>query len=139
MGLLYRNTRTRCGSLALLCAQVSHDTLRRVLYQQVPWSRRLWDFGAQGRVQRGGSLVIEDTSGERFTRVAEAVSWGWASSVGQPVWGMPVVLVVWTNGKVEGAARDAARAQRRAIESGTRAGLAPPSAAPGAAARVCPM
>jgi hypothetical protein len=99
IGLLYRNTRTSCVSLALLCAHISHDTLRRVLYSKVPWSRRLWDTFVQGLVQRGGYLVIDDTSWERFTRVAEAVSWVWASSVGKPVWGMQVVLLLWTNGK----------------------------------------
>ena len=57
IGLLYRNTRTSCVSLALLCARVSHDTLRRVLYQKVPWSRRLWDTFAQGLVQKGGYRV----------------------------------------------------------------------------------
>ena len=93
MGLLYRNTRTSCVSLALLCTQVSHDTLRRVLYSKVPWSRRLWDTFVQGLVRKGGYLVIEDTSWERFTRVAEAVSWVWSSSVGKPVWGMQVVLL----------------------------------------------
>jgi len=99
MGLLYRNTRTSCVSLALLCAQVSHDTLRRVLYQRVPWSRRLWDTFAQGLVQTGGYLVVDDTSWERFTRVADAVSWVWSSSVGKPIWGMQVVLLLWTDGK----------------------------------------
>jgi hypothetical protein len=93
IGLLYRNTRTSCVSLALLCARISHDTLPRVLYQKVPWSRRIWDCFARGLVQMGGSVVIDDTSRERFTRVADAVSWGWSSRVGKPVWGMPVVLL----------------------------------------------
>jgi hypothetical protein len=70
-----------------------------VLYPKVPWSRRLWESFAQGLVQRGGYLVIDDTRWERFTRVAEAVSWVWSSSVGKPVWGMQVVLLLWTNGK----------------------------------------
>lgn len=99
MGLLYRNTRTSCVSLALLCARVSHDTLRRVLYTKIPWSRRLWESFAQGLVSKGGYLVLDDTSWERFTRVADAVSWVWASSVGKPVWGMQVVLLLWTDGK----------------------------------------
>jgi DDE superfamily endonuclease len=99
IGLLYRNTRTSCVSLALLCAQMSHDTLRRVLYQKVPWSRRLRDTFAQGFVLTGGYLVIDDTSWKRFTRVAEAVSWVWSSSIGKPVWGMQVVLLLWTDGK----------------------------------------
>lgn len=99
ISLLYRNTRTSCVSLADLSAHRSHDTLRRVRYQKVPWSRRLWECFAQPLVRKGGYLVIDDTSGERFTRVAEAVSWVWSSSVGKPVWGMQVVLVLWTDGK----------------------------------------
>jgi putative transposase len=99
MGLLYRNTRTSGVSLATLCARVSHDTLRRVLYCKVPWSRRLWESFAQGLVQKGGYLVMDDTSWGRFTRVAEAVSWVWSSSVGKPVWGMQVVLLLWTDGR----------------------------------------
>lgn len=99
MALLFRNTRTSCVSLALLCAHVSHDTLRRVLYQKLPWSRRLWECFAQTLVRKGGYLIIDDTSWERFTRVAEAVSWVWSSSVGKPVWGMQVVLLLWTDGR----------------------------------------
>lgn len=98
MGLLYRNTRTSCVSLATLCARVSHDTLRRVLYQKIPWSRRLWESFAQVLVRKGGYLVLDDTSWERFTRVAEAVSWVWSSRAGKPVWGMQVVLLLWTDG-----------------------------------------
>jgi len=99
IGLMYRNTRTSCVSLALLCARVSHDTLRRVLYRKIPWSRRLWESFAQALVERGGYLVLDDTSWERFTRVADAVSWVWSSSVGKPVWGMQVVLLLWTDGE----------------------------------------
>ena len=99
IGLLYRNPRTSCVSLALLCARVSHDTLRRVLDQKVPWSRRLWESFAQGLGQKGGYLVSDDTRWERFIRVAEAVSWVWARSVSKPVWGMQVVVLLWTAGK----------------------------------------
>ena len=99
MGVLYRNTRTSCVSLALLCTQVSHDTLRRVLYQKLPWSRRLGECVAQGLGMKGGYGVIDDTSWERFTRVADAGSWVWSSSAGKPVWGMQVGLLLWTAGK----------------------------------------
>ena len=43
--------------------------------------------------------MLEDTRWERFTHVADAVSGGWSSSVGKAVWGMPVVLLLWTAGK----------------------------------------
>ena len=43
IGLIYRNTRPSCLSLARLCARISHDALRRVLYARIPWSRRLWE------------------------------------------------------------------------------------------------
>ena len=99
LALVFRNTRTRCVSFALLCAPVSHDTLRRVLSQQIPWSRRLGEFFAQGLVARGGYLVIDDTRWERFPRVADAVRWVWASSAGKPGWGMPGVVLLWTEGK----------------------------------------
>jgi len=99
MSLLYRNTRTSCVSLAKLSGHRSHDTLRRVLSQKVPWSRRLWEFFVQGLLHTGGYLVIDDTRWERFTRVAEAVSWVWSSRVGKPVWGMQVVLLLGTDGK----------------------------------------
>lgn len=99
IGLMYRNTRTSCQSLARLSGQISHDTLRRVLYRALPWSRRLWEWFAAPLVQDGGYLILDDTSWQRFTRVADAVSWVWSSSVGKPVWGMQVVVLVWTDGR----------------------------------------
>jgi hypothetical protein len=99
MGVLYRNTRTSCVSLACLCAQISPDTWRRVLYQQVPWSRGLWEAFGQGLVQKGGYLVIDETSWERFRRVADAVSGVGSRSAGKPVWGRQVVLLLWTEGQ----------------------------------------
>jgi len=36
MGLTYRNMWTSCLNLARLCAQLSHDALRRVRYRSLP-------------------------------------------------------------------------------------------------------
>jgi hypothetical protein len=99
LSLRYRNTRASCVSLARLCARVSPDTLRRVLYRKGPWARRLWDTFVQGLVPKGGSLVIEDTSWKRFPRGADTGRWGWSSSGGNPVGGMPGVWLLWTDGK----------------------------------------
>ena len=60
IGLIYRNTRTSCRSLARLCARMSHDTLRRVLSSRLPWSRRLWDCFVARPVHEGGYLVLDD-------------------------------------------------------------------------------
>jgi hypothetical protein len=46
--------------------------------------------------------VIDDPCWERFTRVAEVVTWVWSSSIGKVVWGMQVVLLLWTDGKWKG-------------------------------------
>ena len=102
ISLLYRNIRTSCVSLAKLGTQRSHDTLRRVLYSRIPWSRRLWAYLAVQVVGAGGYVVIEDTSWQRFTKVAQAVSWVWSSTAGKPVWGMQVVLLLWTDGQRKG-------------------------------------
>lgn len=46
-----------------------------------------------------GYLIIDDPAWQRFTKKAEAVSLGWDSSIGKVVFGMNVVLVIWTDGK----------------------------------------
>jgi len=99
IGLLYRNTRTSCVSLAKLGAQRAHDTLGRVVSSGSPWSRRLWECLAGKLVVTGGYVVLDDTSWQRFTRIAQAVSWVWSSTAGKPVWGMQVVVLLWTDGQ----------------------------------------
>ncbi len=105
-GLIFRNTRTSCCCLASLSA-MAHDRLYRLLYLDFPFSRRLWEWFAsqlvgQGgylTIGQGGYLIIDDTTWQRFTRKAEAVSFVWDSRVGKVVFGMSVVLLIWTDGK----------------------------------------
>jgi hypothetical protein len=101
IGLIYRNTRTSCLSLAGLCGRVSHDQLNRLLHSDSPWSRRLWDECASVMVGAGGYLLLDDTTWRRWAGKAEAVSWVWSSSAGHIVRGMQVVLLVWTDGHVK--------------------------------------
>lgn len=98
IGLIYRNTRTSCLSLAGLCAQCSHDTLRRVLFWQFAWSRRLWDCLAQRLVREGGYLILDDTTWQRWAKKSAAVDWVWSATLGRVVVGMQVVLLLWTDG-----------------------------------------
>jgi hypothetical protein len=99
VALIYRNTRTSCCSLAVLCARMSHDTLRRLLHAKLSWSRRLWFGFARQMVSSGGYLVIDDTTWQRYAEHAEAVSWVWSSTAGKAVRGMQVVLLIWTDGQ----------------------------------------
>lgn len=97
-GLIFRHTRMSCCSLASLM-QMAHDQLYRLLYADFPYSRRLWEWFAKQLVGADGYLIIDDTAWQRFTKRAEAVSFVWDSQIGKVVFGMNVVLVIWTNGK----------------------------------------
>jgi hypothetical protein len=99
IALVYRNTRTSCLSLASLCSWISHDGLNRLLHSSFPWSGRLWELFASRMIQKGGYLLLDDTTWQRQTKVAEAVSKVWSSRAGSARLGMQVVLLVWTDGK----------------------------------------
>jgi hypothetical protein len=101
VGLIYRNTRTSCLSLAELCGHVSHDSLNRLLRCDLPWSRRLWEEFSSAMVTEGGYLLLDDTTWRRWAEKAEAVSWVWSSSAAHIVRGMQVVLLVWTDGHIK--------------------------------------
>lgn len=98
IGLIYRNTRTSCVCLASL-TQIAHDRLYRLLYSNFPYSRRLWEWFARYLVGSNGYLILDDTTWRRYTKKAEAVSYVWDSSAGKIVFGMNVVLLIWTDGK----------------------------------------
>jgi putative transposase len=98
IGLIYRNTRTSCVCLASL-TNIAHDQLYRLLYSDFPYSRRLWELFASRLVSEKGYLVLDDTTWQRWTKKAEAVSFVWDSRIGKVVFGMSVVLLVWTDGK----------------------------------------
>lgn len=98
VGLIYRNTRTSCLSLAAVCAHISHDRLQRMLNERFAWSRRLWDRFASSMVREGGYLIIDDTAWARWAQHSEAVSWVWSSTHAHLLRGHQVVLLIWTDG-----------------------------------------
>lgn len=97
-GLIYRNTRSSCLCLASL-TELAHDQLYRLLYSDFPFSRRLWEWFAARLVGEKGYLILDDTTWRRWTKKAEAVSFVWDSSVGKVVFGMSIVVLIWTDGK----------------------------------------
>lgn len=98
IGLIYRNTRTSCVCLASLTG-IAHDQLYRLLCSDFPYSRRLWEWFAAKLIGERGYLVLDDTTWQRWTKKAEAVSFVWDSRIGKVVFGMSVVLLIWTDGK----------------------------------------
>lgn len=97
IGLIYRNSRMSCVSLASL-VEVSHDRLYRVLNLAFPYSRRLWEWFAAG-VVKDGYLLIDDTTWMRCGKKLEGVSFVWDSSLGKKILGMNIILLIWTDGR----------------------------------------
>lgn len=98
IGLIYRNSRMSCSCLASL-VEIAHDRLYRVLYLSFPYSRRLWEWIGAKLVKSGGCLIIDDTTWQRCGKKLESVSYVWDSTLGKRVFGMQVVVLVWTDGK----------------------------------------
>jgi putative transposase len=97
--LLYYRTSGSCVALAEALETVSHDRLTRMLHSD--WSgqtllalacRTL--FGGQR-----GYLIIDDTVIPKpFATAIEGLAWVFSSQEQKPVYGLSLVLLVWTNG-----------------------------------------
>jgi hypothetical protein len=58
----------------------------------------MWELLASRLVKAGGSLVLDDTTWERWAKHSKAVSWVWSSTSGHITQGMQVALLIWTDG-----------------------------------------
>ncbi len=99
--LLYYRTSASCVALAEALQSVSHDRLTRLL--QADWSgQSLLDLTCRTLfVWRRGSLIIDDTViAKPFATAIESLAWVYSSRDRQPVYGLSLVLLVWTNGTV---------------------------------------
>jgi DDE superfamily endonuclease len=97
--LLYYRTSVSCVALAEALETVSHDRLTRLL--QADWSgQTLLELAARTLfVWERGYLIIDDTVLPKpFATVIEGLAWVFSSQERKPVYGLSVVLVVWTNG-----------------------------------------
>jgi len=97
--LLYYRTSANCVALAEALATVSHDRLTRLL--QSEWSgQKLLEFACRTLfVCEGGYLIIDDTVIPKpFAVAIEGLAWVFSSLERKPVYGLSVVLMVWTNG-----------------------------------------
>jgi putative transposase len=99
--LLYYRTSTSCVALAEALQTVSHDRLTRVL--RGDWSghtllERAWRTLF---VWERGYLIIDDTVIPKpFATAIEGLAWVYSSQERKPVYGLALVLLVWTDGTV---------------------------------------
>jgi hypothetical protein len=97
--LLYYRTSVSCVALAEALQTVSHDGLTRLL--QANWSgQRLLELAVRTLfVWERGYLIIDDTVLPKpFATAIEGLAWVFSSQERKPVYGLSLVLLVWTNG-----------------------------------------
>jgi putative transposase len=97
--LLYSRTSASCVALAEALETVSHDRLTRLL--QSDWSgQRLLELACRTLfVWERGYLIIDDTVIPKpFAVAIEGLAWVFSSLERKPVYGLSLVMLVWTNG-----------------------------------------
>jgi putative transposase len=101
MALLYCTNITTCSAMADAFDSVSHDQLTRML--QGTWSGQTL-FNLALRILftvAGGYLILDDTVVEKpYARRLGEAAWVWSSKQRQVVFGVSLVLLVWTDGQV---------------------------------------
>ena len=101
MALLYVTNITTCSAMADAFDSVSHDRLTRML--QGTWSgHTLLNLALRALFTvTGGYLIVDDTVVEKpYARLLGEAAWGWSSKQRKVVFGVAVVLLVWTDGQV---------------------------------------
>jgi len=99
--LLYDRTSASCVALAEALNTVSHDRLTRML--RADWSGQILLERAFRTlfVWERGYLILDDTVIPKpFATAIEGLAWVYSSQDHQPVYGLSLVLLVWTNGTV---------------------------------------
>jgi putative transposase len=97
--LLYYHPSGSCVALAEALETVSHDRLTRML--QSDWSgQTLLEFACRTLFGwQQGYLIIDDTVIPKpFAAAIEGLAWVYSSQERKPVYGLSLVLLVWTNG-----------------------------------------
>jgi putative transposase len=97
--LLYYRTSVSCVALAEALQTVSHDGLTRLW--RASWSgQTLLELAIRPLcVWERGYLILDDTVLPKpFATAIEGLAWVFSSQEHKPVYGLSVVLLVWTNG-----------------------------------------
>jgi hypothetical protein len=97
--LLYDRTSATCVALAEALQTVSHDRLTRML--QADWSGQtlLESPWRSLFVWERGYLIMDDTVVPKpFATAMASLAWVYSSRERKPVYGVSLVLLIWTNG-----------------------------------------
>jgi hypothetical protein len=101
MALLYLTNVTTCSAIADAFDSVSHDRLTRML--QGTWSgHTLLDLALRLLFPvAGGYLIVEDTVvAKPYARLLGEAAWVWSNKDRKVLFGVSVVLLVWTDGQI---------------------------------------
>ena len=100
MALLYFTNITTCSAIADAFDSASHDQLTRMLQGHLVGA----DTPQPGLAhcsRRWGYLILDDTVMEKpYARLLGEAAWVWSSKQRKVVFGVSVVLLVWTDGQV---------------------------------------
>lgn len=97
--LVYYRTSGSCVAVAEVLATVSHDRLTRMLQGDWP-GQTLLDLAVRTLFTwKRGYLIIDDTVIPKpFATALGGLAWVFSSREHKPIYGLSLVLVVWTNG-----------------------------------------
>lgn len=101
MALLYFTRVSTCTTIAEAMADASHDRLTRMLHG--PWSgQTLLDLALRTLFTvAGGYLIVDDTVvAKPYARWLGEAAWVWSNKDKKVLFGVSVVLLVWTDGHV---------------------------------------
>jgi len=98
--LLYFPGMSTCMAIAQALQHVSHDRLTRMLTGD--WSgHTLLELALRALFTVvGGDLIVDDTVVEKpYATLLDEAAWVWSSKQNKVVFGVPLVLLIWTNGQ----------------------------------------
>jgi putative transposase len=101
MALLYFTRVSTCSTIADMFSEASHDCLTRML--NGTWSGHTLLHLALRTLftVAGGYLIIDDTVVEKpYARLLDEAAWVWSSKHNRVVFGVSLVLLVWTDGQI---------------------------------------
>jgi hypothetical protein len=101
MALLYFTRVSTCSAISEYLAEASHDRLTRMLHG--PWSgHTLLDVALRTLFTvAGGYLILDDTVvAKPYASLLSEAAWVWSNKDHTVVFGVSLVLIVWTNGQV---------------------------------------